>query len=55
MDKAFENKIFFYGKRWNKENGRIRTWKGIVIAIISAGCFLVVFVIANEIRKLKPR
>lgn len=54
MDRAFENKIYFYSKRWDKENGGIKTLKGIVIAIIAVGCFVGVFVIANELRKLKP-
>ena len=54
MDKVFENKIHFYRKRWDRENGRLRTLKGIIIALIAVGSFVGVFVITNEFRKLRP-
>ncbi len=54
MDKVYSNKINTYRKKWDKETGTLRLIKGLLIAVVAIASFYGVFILANELRKLKP-
>ena len=53
MDKIYEDKFNSYKRKWDKEPRSIRLIKGIVVAVLAIGSFIGLFVIVNELRKVK--
>jgi hypothetical protein len=52
-DKLFGGSIENYKKKWDKEARPQRLVKGLLITALFLGSFCGIFIIANELRKLK--
>jgi hypothetical protein len=53
MDRVYEDKYNSYKSKWDKEQGSRRFIKGIMIAVLAIGGFIGLFIIVNELRKIK--
>ena len=51
MDKVYKDEFIFFQRKWDKEQGKTRFIKGILIAALAISSFFGLFILVAEMRK----